>query len=251
MQLLQPDTAHTKSMFERNELGKHENSARASSNSALSELRGLDHVKVSKNYARGTALFVEGQQPRGLFILSKGRVKVSIASPEGKTLILRIARPGDLLGINASLSGRPYSTTAETLERCTVDFISRTDLLRLLERDKQFYVEVAQALSLKLSNVVEHTRLLFLAQSSAEKLARLLVKWCDEHGTRTGNGICINYSLTHEEMGQMICASRETVTRLLAELKRKKIVNLVDNTIIVRNREALESVARCEPRYLC
>ena len=245
MHLIQPDTAHTKSIFNGNGLGNRENSARASCNSALSGLLGLNDVKVGKNYARGTAIFVEGQQPRGLFILSKGRVKVSIASPEGKTLILRIASPGDLLGINASLSGRPYGATAETLERCSVDFISRADLLTLLERDKQFYVEVAQALSLKLSNVVEHTRLLFLAQSSAEKLARLLVKWCDAHGTRTAKGICIKYRLTHEEIGQMICASRETVTRLLAELKRKKIVNLVDNTIVVRNREALESVARC------
>jgi len=245
MHLIRPDIARTKSTFNGNGLGDREHSPRASCNSAFSELRVLNDVKVSQNHARGAALFVEGQQPRGLFILCKGRVKVSIASPEGKTLTLRIARPGDLLGINSSLSGQPYGATAETLERCRVDFISRSDLLRLLEWDKQICVGVAQALSLKLTNVVEHTRLLLLSQSSAEKLARLLVKWCDEHGKQTAKGICINSGLTHEEMGQMICASRETVTRLLAELKRKKIVNLVHNTILVRNREALESVARC------
>lgn len=178
-------------------------------------------------------------------MLCEGRAKVSIASAEGKTLVLRIAQQGDLLGINATLTGQPYGTTVETLERCRIDFISREDLLKLLDRDKRACLGVAQALSRKLSGVVEHNRLLFLSQSAAEKLARLLVRWCDEHGKRTAQGIRINSGLTHEEMAQMICASRETVTRLLGEFKRQHIVSLVGSAIFVRNRKALESVARC------
>src|SRR6266480_1298596 len=96
----------------------------------------------------------------------------------------------------------------------------------------------------KLTQLVEHTRLLFLSQSASEKLARLLVRWCDELGKRTPQGIRITSGLTHEEIGQMICASRETVTRVLGELKRKHIVNLVGNSIFVRNRKALEYVGR-------
>src|SRR6266704_2637036 len=214
-------------------------------NSPLSELRGLENLKVSKYHARGSVLFVEGQRPRGVYVLCEGRAKVSIASPEGKTLVLRIAQAGDLLGMNATLTGQPYGATVETLERCRIDFIAREDLLKLLDRDKRVYVGVAQALSRKLSSVVEHTRLLFLSQSSSEKLARLLVKWCDEDGKRTAEGIRLNSGLTHEEMAQMICASRETVTRVLSDFKRKHIVSLVDNEIFVRNRKALETVARC------
>ena len=214
-------------------------------NSPISELHGLDNLKVSKYYPRGSVLFVEGQRPRGVYVLCEGRAKVSIASAEGKTLVLRITHAGELLGINATLTGEPYGATAETLERCRIDFIARDHLLKLLDRDKRIYVGLAQALSRKISSVVEHTRLLFLSQSSSEKLARLLVKWCDDHGKRTAQGIEIKSGLTHEEMAQMICASRETVSRVLSEFKRKNIVTLVDNAIFVRNRKALEAMARC------
>jgi len=212
--------------------------------SPINEIRGLESMTVTKHYGRGSVLFVEGQRPRGVYVLCEGRAKVSIASADGKTLLLRIAQPGDLLGMNATLTGRPYGATVETLDRCRIDFISRGDLLKVLNRDKRAYLGVAQALSRKLSGVVEHTRLLFLSQSASEKLARLLVQWCDDLGKRTPQGIRINSGLTHEEMGQMICASRETVTRVLGEFKRKDIVSLVDNAIFVRNRSALESVAR-------
>jgi CRP-like cAMP-binding protein len=87
-----------------------------------------------------------------------------------------------------------------------------------------------------------------LSQSAAEKLARLLIRWCDEVGKSTPQGIRVNPGLTHEEMGQMICTSRETVTRLLNEFRRQSIVHLARNSILVRNRQALASVANCWER---
>jgi len=211
--------------------------------SALSELRGLDEAKVTKYHPRGSVLFVEGQMPRGVYILCEGRAKISITSPEGKTLVLRIAQPGDVLGINSALTGEPHSATVQTLERSRVDFIPLTDLLRLLDRDKRIYAAVAQALSRKLSSVVDHTRLLFLSQSAAEKLARLMVKWCEEGDNGTSHGIRIFNGLTHEEIAQMICTSRETVTRLLGDFKRRHLVSLVGTAIVIRNRKALEALA--------
>jgi CRP/FNR family transcriptional regulator len=225
--------------------GSNGSAAQVPCDSRISEVRGLDNLKLSGYYPRGSVLFVEGQRPRGVYVLCEGRAKVSIASAEGKTLILRIAQPGDLLGINATLTDRPYGATVATLEGCRIDFISREDLVKLLDRDKRACLGVAQALSRKLSGVIEHTRLLFLSQSASEKLARLLVRWCDELGKRTAQGVQINSGLTHEEMAQMICASRETVTRVLGDFKRKHIVSLVGNAIFVRNRKALESLAGC------
>jgi CRP-like cAMP-binding protein len=132
----------------------------------------------------------------------------------------------------------------ETLDRCRIDFISREDLLRSLDRDKKAYLGVARAMGAKLNGVIDHSRLVLLPQSAGEKLARLLVRWCDELGKRTPQGIQINSGLTHEEVGQMICVARETVTRLLSEFKRMHIVSLGDNSILVRNRKALELLAR-------
>lgn len=98
--------AHVKTMLsakdpEDNE-GSKESAAQIPCESPISEVRGLDNLKLSKYYPRGSVLFVEGQRPRGVHVLCEGRAKVSIASAEGKTLVLRIAQPGDLLGMNAT-----------------------------------------------------------------------------------------------------------------------------------------------------
>jgi len=208
----------------------------------FSELRGLTQPKFTKDYPRGSVIFVEGEQPRGVYVLCEGRVKVSISSASGKTLVLRVAQPGELLGINATISGRPYGATVKTLDKCRLDFIPREQFLRLIDKDNRVYAAVYNALCLKFSNVVDHTRLLFLSESASEKLARLLVRWCDDIGIRTPKGIRIESRLTHEEMAQMICSSRETVTRLLSEFKQRRILTLVNNAILVRNRTALEAL---------
>jgi CRP/FNR family cyclic AMP-dependent transcriptional regulator len=215
-----------------------------SCDSILSQLRGLAQNKLTTNYRRGSVIFIEGEEPRGVYVLCKGRAKVSIASADGKTLVLRVAQPGELLGMNATLTGLPYGATAKALDDCRMDFIPREQLLRLLERDKRAYAGIAEALSHKLRYVVEHTRLLFLSHSAAEKLARLFLSWCDDGGTRTPQGIRIQSRLTHEEIAQMICSSRETVTRLLSDLQQKRILTAANSSILIRNRKALEALAK-------
>ena len=71
--------------------------------SFLKDLRGLESIKTSSIYPRGAVLFAEGQRPRGVYILCDGRAKISVASAEGKTLVLKIAGPGDVLGLNSVL----------------------------------------------------------------------------------------------------------------------------------------------------
>lgn len=119
MRRKRPARAHKKTMLSAKDLEDNEGAngsvAQIPCDSPISEVRGLDNVKVGKYYPHGSVLFVEGQQPRGVYVLCEGRAKVSIASAEGKTLVLRIAQSGDLLGINATLTGEPYGATAETL----------------------------------------------------------------------------------------------------------------------------------------
>lgn len=207
--------------------------------SPISKVRGLDKLRVRKYYARGSVLFAEGQPPRGIYVLCEGKVKVSIASSEGKTFVMGIAQPGGLLGLNATVTGQPHLATVQTLERCRMDFISREDLLKALDRDKRSYLSVAQCLSSDLTDLIDHTRLLFLSQSAPEKLARLLLKWCDQSGKRTSQGIRITPGLTHEEIAQTIGTSRETVTRALNMLKRKHILHPENGDLLIRNRAAL------------
>jgi CRP/FNR family transcriptional regulator len=212
--------------------------------SPLHAIPGFDRLSHRKLYPKGSVMLVEGHGARGVYVLCSGRVKLSITSAEGKALIVRIARPGDLLGIHATLAGHPYEATAETLAPSQVDFISRKDLLILLERQKSSGLGLAMAISKDFTEFVEHARVLLLSVSAAEKLARLLLRLGDEFGELTSTGVRVRTMLTHEEIAQMIAASRETVTRVLSEFRRKHIISLTDHGILVRNRKGLESVAR-------
>lgn len=198
-----------------------------------------DNNKAGKQFARGVALFAEGQRAQGVYVLIEGRVKISINSIDGKKLLLRIAYPGELLGLNSALTGKSYSATAETMDRCRIDFISRQDLLGFIDRDRITYLRVIESLTGKFTGLIEHTRLLFLSQTATERLARLLVKWCEESGLKTTKGTLIKPGLTHEEIGQIICASRETVTRILNGFKRTELIEFVNGDLIVRNEAKL------------
>jgi CRP/FNR family transcriptional regulator len=210
----------------------------------------LEDIKLTSSYPRGTVLFAEGQRAAGIYLLRSGRVKVSISSAGGKKVILRIHRAGVLLGVDSVLKDVPCGVTVEAVERCHIDFVPRSDFMKALEKSEAASLGMAHMLSDELSAVVEHLRSLLLSQSAAEKLARLLLSWCDEQSlTRRKEATRVIPGLTHEEIGQMICTSRETVTRVLAEFRRKRMIRLRGKSIFVSDREALESVAGVEKDF--
>jgi CRP/FNR family transcriptional regulator len=195
-------------------------------------------------YPGGAILFVEGQMPRGAFVLCSGKVKLSTTSREGKVLILKIAEPGEALGLSALISGTPYEVTAETSGPCQVNFLRRDALMKLLEQHGELGLHAAQALSKEFQSAYRDIHELVLARSSTGKLARLLLSWASgrEHSDQDRE-IRVRSVLTHEEMAQMIGSSRETVTRLLSELKKKELIRLEGSTLVIRNRTALEALA--------
>jgi CRP/FNR family cyclic AMP-dependent transcriptional regulator len=195
-------------------------------------------------YPGGAILFVEGQMPRGAFVLCSGKVKLSTTSREGKVLILKIAEPGEALGLSALISGTPYEVTAETAGPCQVNFLRRDALMKLLEQHGELGLHAAQALSKEFQSAYRDIHELVLARSSAGKLARLLLSWASgREEAEDAREIRVRSVLTHEEMAQMIGSSRETVTRLLSELKKKELIRLEGSILVIRNRTALEALA--------
>ena len=206
-------------------------------------LQSFENVKYATAYPKGAVLFVEGQSPRGIFVLCKGRVKLSICSTDGKTLILKIAEPGEVLGLSASVSGKPYELTAETVDPCQVNFVKREDFLRFLRENPDACLRVAEQLSEKYNSACREIRSLGLSHSAAEKLAKLLLEWSAKNGEAAKAEPRMKLALTHEEIAQMIGTSRETVTRLFADLKKRQIVQAKGSTLLIRNKAALKAMA--------
>ena len=209
---------------------------------APSALKDLDTIKFTSAYQQNAVLFMEKEAPRGIFVLCDGQVKLSVSSSEGKTLILRIAKPGEVLGLMSVLSGTPYEVTAEVLRPCQVAFVRRENFLRFLAQHPEAYQAVVGQLGSQYHTACEQIRTLGLSSSVTERLAKLLLDW-SVGAAETKTGVRTKLPLTHEEIAEFIGTTRESVTRTLSEFKSRQLVILQGSTLTIPDRAALQTCA--------
>ncbi len=205
-------------------------------------LESLDRVSYLNTYPPGAILFVEGQTQRGVYILCKGQAKLSVVSEEGRTLIIKIAGPGEVLGISSAVSGRPYEVTVETLSPCEVNFIRTEDFRRLLQTDSDICLRAAQQMSLQYRNACRELRWVGLSRSADWRVASLMLVLAEERGT-PGPIPGFKMTLTHEGLAQMVGTTRETVTRVIARFRKQGFIQVRGATILLSNVAALQDIA--------
>jgi CRP/FNR family transcriptional regulator len=199
-------------------------------------------MEYPSSYAANVVLFTEREPVKALFVVLQGEVRLSINSNGGRRLSLRIARKGDIIGLSSSLSGTPYDVTAETLYLSKIAVIERREFQKFLERHPDAYQSVIEELGRQMTIASSQLRSLGLSYSAPEKLARLLLEWSDR-GQAAGSGSQLRFSLTHEEIGNFIGTSRETVTRTLRNFKSRSLVVFHGSMMTITNRAALEDCA--------
>ena len=202
----------------------------------------FNKIKSPATYPAGAVLFLEKQDPRGVFVLCAGQVKLSISSSGGKTLILRIAKPGEILGLMATMSGITYEVTAETLHPCQIAYVRRDDFLCFMGKHPEVYQGAVRQLSTLYRGACEQLRTVGLSASAPEKLARVLLEWSADPKDAQRSAQ-IKLPLTHEEIAEFIGTTRETVTRTLSEFKNRQLVSLQGSTLMISNRPALETIS--------
>jgi CRP/FNR family transcriptional regulator, cyclic AMP receptor protein len=210
-------------------------------NLASGALAGLDAISSTSIYPKGAILFVEGQNPRGVFVICNGRVKLSASSSSGKSVILRIADPGEIVGLPGTISGKPYEVTAEAIEPIQANFIPRTPFLEFLRTHGEVALRVAEALSDIYYATYREVRCLGLSGSVEEKLARFLLDFAAGQASNHGQTRAV-LTLTHEEIAETIGSSRETVTRLFADFKRKGLLEIHGSTLVISDKTALQEL---------
>jgi CRP/FNR family cyclic AMP-dependent transcriptional regulator len=207
----------------------------------LEAQRDLRSIQVALTRGANVVLFSEKDESRGLFIVLEGELRISIASSEGRRLGLKIGRTGDILGLGAVVSGTPYDVTAETLYTAKLGFIDRETFTRFLARYPQVYPIITEELNRNFNMVCEQLRNVALSSTAPKKLAWLLLEW-SENDQASGSSR-VRFTLKHEEIGEFIGATRETVSRTLRKFKLHNLIAFQGSTLTIPNRAALESVA--------
>ena len=166
---------------------------------------------------------------------------MSVETRDAKTIILKIAGDREVLGLSAIVSGRPSPVTVTTIDFCQIKFIEQESFLRLLESDNHAALACASLLAREVAGAFVDVHDLLLARSSTEKLARLLLSWVARQPNN--RDLRVPSEFTHEEIAQMIGSSRETVTRLMSEMKRKELIRIEGSMLVIPSRVALQAIA--------
>ena len=199
----------------------------------------LQSKRISGTFSRGATLFMEGQPADGVYLLCSGRVKLSTYSEEGRAIILRIAEPGEVLGLSGNISGTPHEATAEVIDECRADFMRCCDFLDFIQTYHEAALNALRQLSNNYHKAHEQICSLGLSLSAGDKLARLLLQWYDR--SANGGPVRISRSYTHGEIAEMIGTSRETVTRLLNDFKDRGLVMLSRGEICIPDRARVKA----------
>lgn len=203
---------------------------------ALAELNALE---TSHSYSRGSTIFMEGQPAKGVYLLCDGRVKLSTYSEEGRAIILRIAEAGEVLGLSSAISGIPYEKTAQASVDCSARFIKRKDFLGFLQSHHEAALQALRQLSSNYHKAHLQICSLGLSSSVGDKLAKLLLQWCDTRSTN-GGPVHIARKHTHGDIAEMIGTSRETVTRLLIDFRDRGLITLSKTELCIPDRNQLK-----------
>jgi CRP/FNR family cyclic AMP-dependent transcriptional regulator len=203
----------------------------------------LEANSLETDYSRGSSLFREGDRGKAVFVVCSGRVKVSATSRDGRTMILRIADAGHVLGTSAVLTNGDYEVTAEAMEPCRVRVLHLQHLTTMLQNFGDASLGATNALAEDYRAAFDQARLIALPPSPAGRVARLILDWADHARSRSNSRITM--SLTHEEVASMTATTRETVTRTLGRFRKEKIISTHGVVLTVLQPNALERLCAC------
>lgn len=207
-------------------------------------LARLERISCTIAYAAGAIVFQEGAPARGVYIVRRGQATLSLSSRSGKRLVLRSARPGDIVGLSACFLGKPHAASLEGRGPCTLSFIPKHAFLRLMRSENELCFHAARHLSAEVDRTCRDIDLIALTRSAEQKLAAFFLQWFEEtNGAPPREGDSLRLRLTHQELSHRVGLARETVTRALRRLRQAEIIEIRGSVLRFRGLPVLRGIA--------
>jgi CRP/FNR family cyclic AMP-dependent transcriptional regulator len=193
---------------------------------------------MSRRYARGTALFHEGQTAERVLVLLSGTVKLSSVSEEGREVLLALRGPGDLLGELGALDGRPRSASAIALDDVEALVMPASDFRAFLERQHSAALVIIELLATRLRDA-DRKRVEFAAQDSMGRVAARIVEMSERFGEERDGAMRIDLPISQEELAGWTGCSRDSVVKALQALRGLGWIDTERRRITVYDLDAL------------
>jgi CRP/FNR family transcriptional regulator, cyclic AMP receptor protein len=211
-------------------------------NLSVPALADFDAISTHITLPAGTILFSEGQEPKSVAILCEGRIKLTKSSRDGKTLLVKVAKAGDTVGLSAALTNSPYEVTAQAIEPLQIKLFQQRDFLLFINRHMEGTLHAARSLNGEYRSALNEACRLALSNTIAGRLAHLLLELVSESDLTEASTPEIHMPLRHEDLASMLGSSRESVTRALNSLRRQQILSIKGTKITILRRDALELI---------
>jgi len=215
-------------------------------------LQKLQQIMYFQNLNSNVNVFREGDAAGSLYFIQSGKVKLTKLSEEGKEYIMSLFHGGDFFGQLDASSRSVHQFTATTIEKCVVGVFQRSDLEVLLWQHGDLAIEFVNWMSfMHRLTQTKFRDLVMLGKPGA--LCSTLIRLSNTYGRKDEKGIHITMKLTNAELADHIGCARESVNRMLGELRRAGAISMNDGMITVTDLPYLQSVCRCElcPKDLC
>lgn len=195
----------------------------------------LSEHKSCSYYKKKQAVFLEGSNPRGVFCINKGKVKVFTMGDEGKEQIIHLAKEGEIIGYRSMFSGQPYQVSAETLEECNICFISKENFTSMIDSNSILRNGILSELSKEL-NERSKTITQMSQKSVRDRLAYSLILLKDIYQDEDIN-------LSREDLANLIGTATETLIRLIKQFKEEGFIEIKGRKIKIVSLSALKTIA--------
>lgn len=204
------------------------------------ELIRMADCKTSYTIKKGELLFEEGKITNGIFCVKEGICKMTKLSPNGKDQIVKLAKPGELLGQRSMISDEPANLSAIALEDMQVCFVPKTEIMNFFAENNQFSMNMMKTICGDLKEADDH--MVALAQKSVRaRLAQTLLYLEENFGNNSDGSLRLQ--LSREELAGMIGTATESCIRLLSEFNKNGWINLTGKKITLQNKKQLQKIA--------
>jgi CRP/FNR family transcriptional regulator, polysaccharide utilization system transcription regulator len=204
------------------------------------ELIKIANCKTSYTVKKGEPIFEEGNLLNGVYCVKEGVCKMTKLSSNGKDQIVKLVKPGELLGQRSLISEEKANLSAVALEDMEVCFIPKTEIMEFFQKNNQFSMNMMRTICGDLKDSDDH--MVSMAQKTVkERLAETLLYLEDTFGTQTDGSLHIQ--LSREELAGMIGTATESCIRLLSEFNKNGWITLDGKKIKIAQKNALKKIS--------
>jgi CRP/FNR family cyclic AMP-dependent transcriptional regulator len=213
---------------------------------SASDIAELESQSRMRKLKRGEPVYLPHEQADGVILVAQGRVKICHATPDGKQSILGFIDAGEIFGELSLLGSERRDEYVEATEKTTLVLLPKQALQQIIRKYSDIVLGVTKLIGMRRQRVEKRLRNL-LFRSNRERVIHLLLELCEKYGERSEEGISLNIRLSHQEMACIIGSTRETVTVVLGQLQKERLLKISRRRVVITNLDRLAAAVNETP----